>query len=230
MENPWYFSKDGQQEGPVTAGQIVALVNTSTLDPATTQVWREGLAEWIPLQGSPVFDEARSLPSPVLAPVKSAGPASPYAVSPGALAASRASRPDMPLEYPGIGRLGYFVATIGFTIVFYLLLFVILFAALSADSGASMGIGMVLIVLLFVAATLFIGVKRISNLGMSGWAILWSFVPFMNLWIHWRMMACPAGYEDHRTLDTAGKVISGLWIGLLVLAILAPLIGGLAGS
>lgn len=88
--NSWYFSKDGQQEGPVTAGQIVALVNASTLDPATTQVWREGLAEWIPLHQSPVFDEVRSLPAPVIAPVKSVAPVNPYTVSPNTLAASRA--------------------------------------------------------------------------------------------------------------------------------------------
>ena len=90
MMNSWYFSKDGQQEGPVTAGQIVALVNTSTLDPAATQVWHEGLAEWIPLNQSTVFDEVRSLPAPVIAPVKSVAPVNPYTVSPNALAASRA--------------------------------------------------------------------------------------------------------------------------------------------
>ena len=228
MMNSWYFSKDGQQDGPVTAGQIVALVNTSSLDPATTHVWREGLADWIPLDQSPVFDEAGNLPAPAIAPVKSVAPVSPYTVSPGALAASRARRPDMPLEYPGIGRLAYFLASAGFAIVFYAILFVVIFAAFSTESGAGMAIGMLLVILLFVAASLFIGVKRITNLGMSGWAVLWSFVPFMNVWIHWRMMACPAGYEDHRKLDTAGKVISGICVAILALALLAPLIGGLA--
>lgn len=48
----------------------------------------------------------------------------------------------------------------------------------------------------------------------------------MNIWIHWRLMACPAGYEAHRTLDTAGKVITGLGIGFFALGILAPLFGG----
>lgn len=228
MTNSWYFSKDGQQEGPVTAGQIVALVNTSNLDPATTHVWREGLPDWIPLDQSPVFDEAPSIPAPVIAPVRAVTPVSPYTVSPAALAASRAKRPDMPLEYPGIGRLAYFLASAGFAIVFYAIFVLMFFAALGTESGAGMAIGMLLVVLLFVAASLFIGVKRITNLGMSGWAVLWSFVPFMNIWIHWRMMACPPGYEDHRTLDTAGKVISGICVAILALALLAPLIGGLA--
>jgi hypothetical protein len=55
---------------------------------------------------------------------------------------------------------------------------------------------------------------------MSGWAMLWSLVPIMNLWIGWRMIACPAGYEDHRQLDTAAKVITGIWVGSVVLSII----------
>lgn len=115
-------------------------------------------------------------------------------------------------------------------IVFYAIFFVIIFATfgMKVESGVGMAIGVLLVALRFVAASLFLGVKRVTNLGMSGWAVLWSLVPFMNIWIHWRMMACPAGYEDHRTLDTAGKVISGLWIAVLALGFLAPLIGGLA--
>jgi hypothetical protein len=230
--NSWYFSKDGSQEGPVTAHQIVALVNTSSLDPATTQVWREGLADWIPLAQSPVFAEVGSMPTQAIAPVKSVAPVNPYTVSPNAFAASRTTRPDMPLEYPGLGRLAYILITIGFCIVFYAILFVAIFASLSASSansgGAGMAISALLIGLVFVAASLFIAVKRIANLGMSGWAVLWSLVPVMNIWIHWRMIACPAGYEDHRTLDTAGKVISGFWICIMALGVLSPLIG-LAG-
>jgi uncharacterized membrane protein YhaH (DUF805 family) len=77
----------------------------------------------------------------------------------------------------------------------------------------------VILSILFMIATLYVGAQRTKNLGMSGAAILWTFVPIMNLWIGWRMIACPEGYEDHRTLDVPGKVISGLWIGMIVLAI-----------
>jgi hypothetical protein len=40
------------------------------------------------------------------------------------------------------------------------------------------------------------------------------------VWIGWRMLACPEGYEDHRTLDIPGKIISVIWIVFLLLAIL----------
>ena len=228
--NTWYFSKDGQQEGPVSAGQIVALVNASAIDPAATQVWREGLANWIPLAQSTVFTEAGNLPAPTIAPVKSPATVNPYSVSPNTLAASRANRPDMPLEYPGLGRLAYFLSTIGICIVFYIILFFVVFAAFSSKSMAGMVGALAILFPLVVAGTMFLGSKRTINLGMSGWAVLWSLVPFMNLWIAWRMMACPAGYEDHRTLDTAGKVISGLWIGLIVLSFVGSIIGELSGG
>jgi uncharacterized membrane protein YhaH (DUF805 family) len=65
----------------------------------------------------------------------------------------------------------------------------------------------------------YIGVKRVQNLGMSGWAILWMMVPIMNIWIGWRMFACPPGYHDHKQLDTAGKVLTGVLIALFILAI-----------
>ncbi len=152
----WYFSKDDQQEGPVTADQIVAL------------------------------------------------------------------------DYPGIGRLAYFLISMALCIVFYVILIAIIFAALGTNQGGGAAAAGLLVGLLFVIGFFFLAVKRITNLGMSGWAILWALVPFMNIWIHWRLIACPAGYQDHRTLDTAGKVITGLWIGMFALAFLAPVIGGLA--
>jgi len=142
----------------------------------------------------------------------------------------------MPLEYPGLGRLAYFLSVFGISIVFYAILFVVVFASFRASSasgasngGAGMGVGLLLVGLLFFAVSLFLAVRRVTNLGMSRWAVLWSLVPVMNVWIYWRMMACPAGYEDHRTLDTAGKVITGVWIGFMALAFLAPLIGAFAG-
>ena len=42
----WFFTKDGQQDGPVTPLQIQALAKAGQLDPATTHVWREGMADW----------------------------------------------------------------------------------------------------------------------------------------------------------------------------------------
>lgn len=228
--SPWYFSKDGAQEGPVTAGQIAALVNASALDRATTLVWREGLADWIPLDQSPVFEEAGARPPLTLRPAISSTPSiNPYGVSSETLAASRA-RFEMPLEYPGIGRLVYFLVHIGTAIASYVLIFALVMIALGSKSRGFPTAGLLLLMAVAALFSLYMSVKRLQNLGMSGWAILWALVPIMNLWIQWRMFACPAGYEDHRTLDTAGKVISGIAIGMLALAVIMGIAGSVLGN
>lgn len=125
----------------------------------------------------------------------------------------------MPVEYPGYGRLRYFLSLTVAMVIFYVILFALIFAVFGTN-GSSGGIatGMILIFLLMFGAFVYIALQRLKNLGMSGWAFLWTFVPIMNLWIGWRLIACPPGYEGHRTLDTAAKVITGLWIGMMVLS------------
>lgn len=132
-------------------------------------------------------------------------------------------------QYPGIGRLVYFCLQFGIAIVSYVLLFVLIFASFTASSGSSSSLSSAVATGLFIffavmaismVGYIWIGVKRVQNLGMSGWAVLWSLVPIINIWIAWRMFACPAGYHDHKQLDTAGKVMTGLFIAFFALSLL----------
>lgn len=226
----WYIAKGGQQEGPVTPQQIGALVKAGSLDPTTAMVWREGLTDWKTLSESGLLAEIGTIAPPV------AGPAidNPYHVSERTRNSVAQSRPDAPIEHPGYGRLRYFLSLFVITIVFYAILFAVMFAVFrnSSASGAGAGaaVAMALLVLLVIATSIYFGLKRLQNLGMSGWAMLWSLVPIMNIWITWRMVACPAGYEHHRELDTAAKVITGIWIGMMALSIVGGIVGGLAQS
>lgn len=226
--NQWYFVKEGKQEGPVTAPQLNALVKAGI---ATTDimVWRDGLPEWIAWKDSGIQEEA--------AQVAQASPSVPVARQPvgtNPYLLSERNQNTLGTEiaytgsgYTGYGRLRYFLTIMLMTIVSYAVAFAVLFVILSntksSGSGSMVVSGLVMVILMcvFGFASLYIGVQRVRNLGMSGWAILWTFVPIMNLWIGWRMMACPEGYEDHRTLDTAAKVITGVWIGFLVLAVVS---------
>ena len=215
----WYFTKDGQQEGPVTPEQIQALVQAGQIDPATTHVWREGLEDWKTLGDSGLLSvSASSVPQVPPALAKN-----PYLAS-----EQIAQATGHPMIYPGFGRLMYFLMNLVITVVFYAILFVVMFAAWGTSgsdaTGAVIGIGFFVTGLVMVIASLIIAYRRVKNLGMSGWALLWSLVPFMNIWIGWRMIACPAGYENHRTLDTPGKVITGIMIGLIGLAVVANIV------
>jgi hypothetical protein len=223
----WYIAKNGQQEGPVTSQQIVALVKAGTLDPATTHVWREGLPDWKTLGESGILAETGAVTPAAANPAFN----NPYAVTERTRNALDDTRYSAPLEYPGYGRLRYFLSIFVTMIVFYAILIAVVFAMFSSKAGGGAAIiGMVVIVLLMVAGSIYIALQRLKNLGMSGWAMLWTLVPFMNLWIGWRMLACPAGYEEHRTLDTAAKVITGIWIGLVALSVVVNIIAAVAQS
>lgn len=224
----WFFANNGAQEGPVTAPQLQALVRSGTLDPATLLVWKEGMAEWSSLQDAGLMPAT----SPLMAPapmVSTTPPASlttnPYLLSERSQHSMARERDAYVPSYEGYGRLRYFLTYMVMTIVFYAIAFGIMFLIVKSTEsvGASLAV-LGLLAIVFMIAALYIGAQRTKNLGMSGFAVLWSFVPIMNIWIGWRMMACPEGYEDHRTLDTPGKVLSGIWIALMVLAIGSSLV------
>jgi len=218
----WFFTKDGQQDGPVTPLQIQALSKAGQLDPATTHVWREGMADWKTLADSGLLDGA-SLPAPGMTPpaIQTTVTRNPYLAS-----EQIAQGTGRPVEYPGYGRLRYFLTNLIITVVFYAVMFALAIALLSASDGMGVGagVGILVVALIVMVAGFYVAYHRVKNLGMSGWALLWTLVPFMNMWIGWRMFACPAGYEDHRTLDTPAKVISGIIVGLFGLMIVANIL------
>ena len=47
MAEKWYYSREGQQRGPLTPSQIKELVAAGKLTP-TDLIWKEGLESWIP--------------------------------------------------------------------------------------------------------------------------------------------------------------------------------------
>lgn len=227
----WYFVKEGKQEGPVTAQQLSALVKSGIIDANGLLVWREGLPEWTAWENSSVLEEAaQAAVAPIPAPSLAAAPqtvVNPYQLSERSRNALSNDHSYVPPGYPGIGRIRYVLSTFLATLVGYGITAGIVFA-IASNSKASFSTTMMtsgIIVILIMGAMsivcLYFGVQRVRNLGMSGYAILWSFVPFMNVWIGWRMLACPEGYEDHRTLDIPGKVISGIWGLFILLAILS---------
>jgi hypothetical protein len=64
------------------------------------------------------------------------------------------------------------------------------------------------------------GLKRLVNLGMSRWWGLAVFAPFLNLWLGYRCLACPAGFALHKKLDGPGIALAILYWLLTILLIL----------
>ncbi len=115
-------------------------------------------------------------------------------------------------EYGGIRRLPYFGIVFAVGIVGQL----IQYAAVSAQSSALMLASIPIV----WGGTVMAGGQRCKNLGANPWWGLGLLVPFLNIVVGLKCLACPEGYQDHKTLDGPGKVIVGLVVGCIVLAVL----------
>ena len=120
--------------------------------------------------------------------------------------------------YGGIRRLPYFV---------YSLLINIVSTALQFAMAAGDISGLVLVVSLAGAVFgIWIAVQRLINVGLSGWWVLGLIVPILNIWVAVQCIAAPEGYAQHKKLDTAGKVIIGLFLGAIFLVIAMLVLAG----
>ena len=62
---------------------------------------------------------------------------------------------------------------------------------------------------------------------MSGLYSLLMFVPFANIYIGVKCAVCPEGYQDTKKLDTAGKILAGIFIGFVVLMVIGVIMAEL---
>ena len=61
----WYYVLNGQSQGPVPETEIKSLQQRKIITP-DTPVWTEGMAEWVPLQRSPLATVAAPVGHPVV--------------------------------------------------------------------------------------------------------------------------------------------------------------------
>lgn len=125
----------------------------------------------------------------------------PYSAPRSATAPSRSSTADK--EYPGFGRLIYFG-------LYILLIFIAIIPII--------GIIITIIGLVYIIA------QRLRNVGYSAWLTILLIVPLANMVLGIICIAAPEGYADHKKLDTPGRIIAGLFLGLFALAIIGFII------
>ncbi|MDX1644235.1 MAG: AIM24 family protein, partial [Thermoanaerobaculia bacterium] len=66
MSDIWYVAHDGQQEGPMSASEVVSRIESGVLD-ERSHVFRQGMDEWVPITSQGEFVSAfgeRSAPPP----------------------------------------------------------------------------------------------------------------------------------------------------------------------
>lgn len=124
-------------------------------------------------------------------------------------------------SYGGIGRLAYIGLTFLAAIVYNLVLFVLGWVNVGATE-----LLVIPVILIYFAALLWIIAQRMINTGYSPWWCVAMLVPILNILVLVRCIACPEGYADHRTLDTAGKIIAGFFLamfGLIAIGVIMVL-------
>ena len=196
----WYFTSESERRGPVTFKDLRTMAASRVLDPRLDMVWKKGMQEWQQaglvdglFERSAIQEEVVTKPLPSQAPLKS--------LRSSALMEKLASKD---LHWPGIGRLGILFGVLLFPVIWNLIL-----SFVSPFMVSKFGVElmetlhpMLAIVPPLVLACLFL--SRLANVGMNRWWSLAVVVPFLNLWLAFRCLFCPAGYAYHRRIDWQG--------------------------
>ncbi len=222
----WYFTHEGNRQGPVGFGDLKARAAEGLLDPRHDMVWTPGMSDWKPsgeieglFEKKAVVEEKESLAPKAdpYTPPKSASPAELMAKENGWPGARRRMFLIMVFVFPILWQLGF-----GFGAQF-----------LSQQLGKEIMTILTLVAgLVPLLVSIYYGLARLANVGMSRWWYLGNLVPILNFWVGYRIFACPAGYAYHKKMDAAGWVLAILyWLSVLaVLAILGVILAIFLGA
>lgn len=212
QDQQWFYSTQGERFGPVGFDYLLELSQSGKLDPRNDLVWSTSLSDWEPAGEVEGLFERRS--------VQSRGEDS----LAGTESLSRTGEYVSPVIVPkghqgGTGRIGYLMGTMvlpplilvawGFAVTFLKP-----YVPVPYQGYLPMVAGPLVGLLALVSQ-----VKRFQNLGMTGWWVLGLVIPFLNLWLLYRSIACPTGYAGVKRLDGIGKVLAFLYWGGIVASI-----------
>lgn len=186
----YHITSKGQQLGPFPESDVQSMLANGTIA-ATDLCWAEGMPDWKAVHE--VIPQSRNVPPPP-----------PVQAQQSALQGK---------HYGGIRRLPYFGIMIGLAI------FQNVLAAGLAQADSSGG-GVLFIALIFMVISFFPVYYRLKNIGMNPWWCLLMLVPIANLLVGIRCLVFQEGYEDTKKLDTAGKVITYIVLGFVILLVL----------
>lgn len=116
--------------------------------------------------------------------------------------------------YPGMRRVPYFGWSVGIQLVYYA-------ALTTVDENPAMILPALAIM---IGASMYLLVQRLRNTGSSAWWAALILVPLVNIYVGLKALAFPEGYDDHKKLDGAAKVVITLFLGCFVLGIVAAIV------
>lgn len=219
-EDAWFFTRNGEQLGPVSLEDLRIKASNRELDPRHDMVWCSGMTEWKPAgEVDGLFARRETSPVPV---AQTMAPApNPYESSLDETPESLLARET---EWPGVKRFGYIAGSIALGVlsgVVPMLVLPVIQPTLGPENTTWALLGaQVLMAVLSIA----LAGKRFVNLGMTAWWLLGMLVPFLNWWLGYRLFACPPGYAMHRKMDGIGIFLAIVyWLFLVAVAALVAL-------
>jgi hypothetical protein len=210
----WFVTHEGKQFGPVSMDDLKFEAERGELNPRLDMVWKSGMEDWIPAgEVEGLFKRNEE--------AKAAEEAKRTSFTQFKPDISEEEKKLIKGEWTGAGRGTYLF-------VCYILPFLWMagvgyamkFLEGKVDSGMLTIGGLVLCLvpfILLIVATL----QRFQNLGMSRAWFFGLFAPFLNLWVWYRLFACPPGYAYHKKLDPLGWVLAVIHWGSLLLVVAA---------
>ena len=121
----------------------------------------------------------------------------------------------------GMRRLPYFGAVLGLRA----LSTVMAISLFPENLSLIVGLGLV-----FAGVGVYLGYHRLKNAALNPWLGVLLIVPFANLWIGWRCLACQEHYGRSRKLDKAGRVVTRIIIGCVALVVIGAVVIAIGSS
>ncbi|HEY4310048.1 MAG TPA: DUF805 domain-containing protein [Pirellulales bacterium] len=184
MADEWFYSQGGNRVGPVSAAQLRQFAESGTITP-DDWVWKQGMQDWIPARRiNGLF------PQPADLSVMSEEPR-----HVGAMAAPAQGSAPAPGNQPeGFGFQWYLVVWKKFAdpsgrarrmeywtfLLFHYIVIILLMIAGRMANGSSMIVN--LYALAAIVPTVMVRIRRLHDIGKSGWWLLISIVPIVG-WI-----------------------------------------------
>ncbi|MEO8616702.1 MAG: GYF domain-containing protein [Luteolibacter sp.] len=225
----WFYSCKGEKLGPVTFSDLQERVKEGKLNPRLDLVWKYGMDGWQAAGEIEGLFERAGAPAPreELAPSSD-----PYVPPQGESVEEQMGREQ---EWPGARRRSYLAAL-------FLFPFLWSFGFAAASGFLTQQFGPEIMKAVTAGAQIvpaivciYFAVKRLINVGMSGWWWFGNLVPFLNIWVGYRCFACPGGYAYHKKLDGIGVFLAIVYwllivVGILAVSALVALLFGVIGS
>lgn len=215
----WYVTHEGKQFGPVSIDDLKYEVERGELNPRLDMVWKQDMEDWIPagdLEG--LFEKNEDAANEEKA--KEGPPVTKVSTKPTREEQEKQSQHTQG-NWEGTSRGTFLLVTYILPILLGIAASLAMtFLAEKVDQNI-LGIASGVICLVFFILILFVSINRFPNLGMSRWWWFGLMVPILSLWVNYRMIACPAGYAEHKKLDGLGWVLAIFYWLVVLLVVIA---------